>query len=283
MDPKVHADRFQYPGGPAEQPYDLTGYSLPLQMGVRVDRVTEPFAVVGPAVAEISPADGGRAGSGTYGYLLSPNTNASALAINRLLKAGAQVARLTQASDIGSRSWVAGTFVIRNAGAQLVETLGRDLGLEFAAALLGLPVRNVVAGVSTRDFYVPGSLIRVEVEPSDPLTFGMDREAVATTWRHALVMEVIEAAREKSSQAGEQILTQQAVVFARFPTENVRADGWVIGETRYLAGRPAAVRVPLGKGQVVLLGFRPDTRGQSRNTFKLLFNPLFASTARKGS
>ncbi len=38
-----------------------------------------------------------------------------------------------------------------------------------------------------------------------------------------------------------------------------------------------------GAGQVVLLGFRPDTCGQSRNVFKLLFNPLYASTVKTGS
>jgi hypothetical protein len=34
---------------------------------------------------------------------------------------------------------------------------------------------------------------------------------------------------------------------------------------------------------VVLIGFTPDTRGQSQNAFKLLFNPLYASTIDKGS
>jgi hypothetical protein len=38
------------------------------------------------------------------------------------------------------------------------------------------------------------------------------------------------------------------------------------------------VRLPLGKGQVVLLAFEPHFRAQSHNTFKLLFNPLHAST-----
>jgi hypothetical protein len=34
----------------------------------------------------------------------------------------------------------------------------------------------------------------------------------------------------------------------------------------------------LGRGQIVLIGFEPHFRGQPRNTYKLLFNPLFAST-----
>jgi hypothetical protein len=38
------------------------------------------------------------------------------------------------------------------------------------------------------------------------------------------------------------------------------------------------MRIPLGRGQIVLFGFEPHFRGQPRNTYKLLFNPLFAST-----
>jgi hypothetical protein len=108
----------------------------------------------------------------------------------------------------------------------------------------------------------------------------MDANATALFWRHGLVMEIIPAAKEESSAAGEMRQERDIVVYASFPEDDVLADGWVIGEDRYLAGRPAVIRVPLGRGQVVLIGFRPDTRGQSRNAFKLLFNPLYAAASR---
>jgi hypothetical protein len=53
--------------------------------------------------------------------------------------------------------------------------------------------------------------------------------------------------------------------------------GWDLGAARYLAGKVAGVRVPLGAGHVVLTGFTPHFRGQSRNTYKLLFNAIFAA------
>jgi len=34
----------------------------------------------------------------------------------------------------------------------------------------------------------------------------------------------------------------------------------------------------VGRGDVVLVGFRSQFRGQPRNTFKLIFNTLFAAT-----
>ena len=49
--------------------------------------------------------------------------------------------------------------------------------------------------------------------------------------------------------------------------------GWLLGE-QHVADKIAAVSVPYGKGRVVLIGFRCQFRGQSENTFPLLFNSL---------
>ena len=71
-------------------------------------------------------------------------------------------------------------------------------------------------------------------------------------------------------------------MFAEFPRQNFLASGWELGASRYLAGRVAGVRVPVGKGQAVVMAFRPHLRGQPHNTFKLLFNPLYLSTRQEG-
>jgi hypothetical protein len=394
MEPKVYPDRRLYPGGPPEPPYDMTGYELSLQMGVRVDRLMEPFELPGPEVTEIPPPPGSIRGGGRYGYLLSHASNASVLATNRLLAGGAQVAWAMEPFEADGRQWPAGTIVIRSAGADAVRGLATELGLDFyaidrapaatvrqlrapriglykshmanmdegwirwllekfafqyenlsntdiqrgdlrrydiiilpkegedeilrghapgtmpaeytggvgpegAAALkryvegggwllaideaadfaihqFGLPIRNVVADLRPQEFFIPGSLIRIRVDSANPLAYGMPEEAIAFFVR-SQVFDVVPPAI-----AGEKRAPRDVDVFVRYAEEEFLASGWAHGARRYLAGRAAGVRVPVGRGQVVLLGFGPHFRAQPHNTYKLLFNPLHASTIREG-
>ena len=52
--------------------------------------------------------------------------------------------------------------------------------------------------------------------------------------------------------------------------------GYLIGE-KYLNGKAAALDVQLDAGHVVLLGFRPEWRGQPFGTFKVLFNAALSA------
>ena len=45
----------QYPGGPPERPYDVAGWTLPLQMGVTVDHIDQPLAVATSLVRDPAP------------------------------------------------------------------------------------------------------------------------------------------------------------------------------------------------------------------------------------
>jgi ribosomal protein S18 acetylase RimI-like enzyme len=52
--------------------------------------------------------------------------------------------------------------------------------------------------------------------------------------------------------------------------------GYLIGE-QYLQGKAAALDVDLDDGHVILLGFRPEWRGQPFGTFKVLFNAAISA------
>jgi len=56
LDVQAYPDLRQYPGGPPERPYDAAGWSLPLQMGVRVVAAAAPLA--GDAAAKMKVIGG---------------------------------------------------------------------------------------------------------------------------------------------------------------------------------------------------------------------------------
>lgn len=65
----------------------------------------------------------------------------------------------------------------------------------------------------------------------------------------------------------------KVTVIARYAKENVLRSGWLLGEDK-LKGRIALASVPLGNGHVTLFGFRPQHRGQTWATFPLIWNAI---------
>ena len=131
----------------------------------------------------------------------------------------------------------------------------------YAMDRLGLPVENTVDRLSRQRFYAPGTLLNVSVDRAHPLCFGMrPQEAV---W-----FESGPAFRVRRQAAS------RARLVLRYPQRDVLASGWLLGEG-YLATHGAVVDVPLGSGRVILFGIRPQYRGQSNATFKMVFNGLF--------
>ena len=130
----------------------------------------------------------------------------------------------------------------------------------FAVQQLLLPVRNVLEGVADDEFYAPGSIFRLELDPSDPIARGMPAQSIA--WY-------------EGGPAFEVLDSNAVRVVGRYPTDpdKVLLSGWALHPER-VAGRAALVEVKVGQGRVVLFGFRPQYRGQSIATYPLLFNTL---------
>lgn len=70
----------------------------------------------------------------------------------------------------------------------------------------------------------------------------------------------------------------QRWVLASYPEddEDILLSGWIHGADR-LTRKAAAVALTYGKGKIVLFGFRPQHRGQTHATFPLVFNALWWS------
>jgi glutamine amidotransferase-like uncharacterized protein len=131
LEPQEYPNRLQYPDGPPDPPYDLAGWTLPMQMGVTVDRVDDPFDAPTTAVTDsVAPAPGDVEGPGGYGYALSHRPNTSVKAVNQLLTNGAEVDWASESFSAAGETHPAGTIVVEGASDQ-VETLAEDLGLTF--------------------------------------------------------------------------------------------------------------------------------------------------------
>jgi hypothetical protein len=137
---------------------------------------------------------------------------------------------------------------------------------EFAIEQFKLPLRNVVAGLPRTDFFVPGSILRIELDTSNPIAKGMPRESIA--WlENSPVFEVIDEVAGKRSEP-------PVKVIGWYPKDkDPLLSGWLLGGER-VKGKAALVEVTMGKGRIILFGFRPQYRGQSLATYPLLFNAL---------
>lgn len=158
-----------------------------------------------------------------------------------------------------------GTLILLGAACQL--------GLD----LMGLPVRNrpetrLPDGRRVR-FECPGSLLWIDMEPGHPVTLGSPvRVAAFSTGGFAFETDVQPASTKRN-------LVQ---FIARYSRDELLASGWVRGEEA-VRGKAAVVEVHVGNGRVYLFGIRPQFRGQSFGTFRLLLNAILQSAAKTTS
>jgi len=394
LEKQDYPDQFLYPGGPPQPPYDLAGWTLPMQMGVDVTRVDESFNVNGSELAEQISPEKGDVGidNWDHGVIFSNRDNQSAKAVNRLQKFGYVVNQIMEPHG----DYPAGSFIVNRRRNLIgyVQKLHDETGLDFeglsekpevamkelrlikigiykswqanmdegwtrfvleqfefdidtlhneeiqagrlgdyaaiifpsqrpngimhghrktampsqftggiglkgvaaidkyaqeggtliffdaasdmAIEQLGLPVRNVISNLSSSNFFIPGSLIRMNVDTDNRLALGMQPEVAASFNRSRAFSKITQ---RKSGEGGREEITDAptAVVneVTAYADKDLLMSGWAMGENRYLKGRSAMMHLPHGQGDIVLFGFRPQFRGQPRGTYKLIFNSIF--------
>ncbi|MDE2956316.1 MAG: M14 family metallopeptidase [Bacteroidota bacterium] len=392
LEKQVYPDRRAGPDGAPQVPYDLAGWTLPMQMGIRVDTVShwpDSMAAV-PVTANLVPAPGELHGEGTHGYVFDARPNRSRYALNLAMAGGLEVGVLRDTVMAEGHAWPPGTLRVersrrlgRIAGAtgvdfhsleeaaadtqpvapakiglykswisnmdegwtrwllkeyafdadtlhdadiqagnlqrysaiilphqssggllhghrtgmmpeeytgglelngtlalkEYVEQGGTlvalDAASDFVINQFGLPVENIVGGVSSRQFFIPGSLVRIKVDTSHPVGWGMESEAAASFVRSRAFGTVRRSSRQEGGRMefapGPELPVE---VIAHYAEEGILMSGWAMGEESHIAGEAAVLRVGLGQGHVILFGFRPQFRGQPRGTYKLFFNAL---------
>lgn len=135
----------------------------------------------------------------------------------------------------------------------------------FAIEQFKLPVKDVTQGLPRKDFFIPGSILRTELDTTHPIAKGMPQQSIAW-FENSPAFEI---------QTDPLALTNNFRIIARYPQkpEDILLSGWAMG-TEKIAGKAALVEFTIGKGKIILFGFRPQYRGQSLATFPLLFNAI---------
>jgi hypothetical protein len=129
----------------------------------------------------------------------------------------------------------------------------------FAIEQFALPITNVVNGLKRQEFFTGGSVVEVRTTPAHPVMAGMPERA-------AVFVDSSPAFETAEGFHGEVLARYQA-------TGSPLLSGYLLGE-RFLNDRAAALDVPHGNGHIVLLGFRPQWRGQPFGTFRVVFNAV---------
>lgn len=312
FEPQVYPHRLTA-SGEAEPPYDVAGWTLPMQMGVQTEAIS---AIEEPAEQRhlklLTDAVEVR-----RSLALAPQTG-NGSPIPNPIKRGRRVALYKTwmgLMDEGWTRWVFDNFnvpyeTLRDADVrrgdlrsrfdvivlpsqnakditeghaagsypqeltggitgQGVENLRRfveeggtlicfDAATELALKRLNLPLKNVLEGMPRKEFYCPGSILRLDVSTDEWLARGMDAQ-VDAYFINSSAFEATDARRVR--------------VVARYAKDGLLRSGWLLGE-KHLAGRIALAEVRVKDGRVILFGFRPQHRGQAWATFPFIFNAI---------
>jgi hypothetical protein len=139
-----------------------------------------------------------------------------------------------------------------------------DSSTRYVINLFGLPVRNVLDKVPTESFNCPGSLLRIDLDPEHPLSHGL-RPAEAAFFADSPAFQTV---------VPDVRLDRRVVASYPADARDILVSGYLLGGER-LEKKAAVVEMKIGKGRVILIGFRPQYRAQPNRTFKLLFNALY--------
>jgi len=305
FEPQVYPNRMTATGE-AERPYDVAGWTLPMQMGVESlavislhEPVSERRLTLIKSENDVRRDVGLPMATGEKSPITNPVRTSVRIAIYQGPRGN---------MDEGWTRFVFDTFnvpfkSVRNNGlqdlekrfdvvvlpseriratadAEAEEALGgiAPSGLEALQAFVAkggtlicfdgscglvikqfkLPLRNVLEGLRSSQFYCPGSILRLQVDTSHPIARTMAKEVDAYFI---------------NSSAFEATDPNQVRVIASYAKDDLLRSGWLLGEDR-LKDKIALAEVSVGKGRVILFGFRPQHRGQTWGTFPFIWNAI---------
>jgi hypothetical protein len=144
--------------------------------------------------------------------------------------------------------------------------LGRHLGLPVSDHLVEPDANGLEHPLPREKYYIPGSILRVAVDNTNPVAFGMPPE-VDVMFDNSPVLHL-----------GPDATMHGVQPVAWFDSKEPLRSGWAWGQ-HYLQDGVAGLEASLGKGKVLLFGPEITFRYQPHGTFKFLFNGIYYGTS----
>ncbi len=314
LERQEYPERRLFPGGPAEGPYDVAGWTLPLQKGVRCVTAVAPFTADLERVDEVTVPKRTVTGLGATAKkqprlaLYQPWTGSMdegwtrwvleqyGIAYTTLHNAEVRAGGLRDRYDCILIADQSGSSILNGVAptampAPYAGGIGADGVIrlqEFVEAGGTLVLMDSATDLAIQQFGVP---VKNALDGLDRTKFfcpgSVLRITVDTTHPLGAGFDTSAAAYFINSRAF--TVSPEALkpdpthgnrprvrVVASYSDTVLLLSGWCLGE-EYLKGKPAICEADYGKGHIVLFGFRVQHRAQTEGTFPFLFNAIYRS------
>ena len=149
-----------------------------------------------------------------------------------------------------------------------IVTIGSSANLAYH---LKLPVKNALVemvngkerNLPGEKFYIPGSVMQVDLDNNNSANWGMGKKA-----------DVYFSTSPVFKLLPDAIAQEEITPLAWYASDKTLRSGWAFGQS-YLQDGVAAFVAKVGKGKLFVYGPEITFRGQTHGTYKMLFNQLF--------
>jgi hypothetical protein len=135
MEVQHYPEFYQWHGGPPTEPDEVVAWTFPYLFSVNTIAAEHPLEVKLKRVEKVIPPAGEVLGSGRGAYILGHESNASLIAVNRLMKEGAKLSWAKKSFTVKGTSYPVGTIIVGSQGVAYnkIREIAKELSLKFIA------------------------------------------------------------------------------------------------------------------------------------------------------
>ena len=144
LESQDYPERYLYPGGPAEPPYDIAGWTLSFQMGITCIPVVNSFEVDLSTIENIPQPKGKIIEGGSYGYVIKNNLNNDFILMNKyLLKKVIECNVAMEQFSVSGNKFEPGALIVKIIDTNVKKSFEKD-AISLGCNLYGITSKPIV-------------------------------------------------------------------------------------------------------------------------------------------